>query len=222
MDSLKRMITMSKKFLTLHISLLLLLPSLTFAETFSLNLRYTSPSQVSSTDSNIKIGISNITDKRQRENKSLFGERINYSGSKDYFAPAGISVEDAVTGMVAEYFKKRGFQGKRVEKWDLDANNLKGDWGDIVVGGEILELWSDVMSKFMSNKHTVKAKLKIVIADPKEKRILLTDTITTSLEMTEPLFHEESVEKMINEAASSCIDNILENNTLKKILSEAK
>ena len=55
------------------------------------------------------------------------------------------------------------------------------------------------MSKFMSNKHTVKAKLKIVIADPKEKRILLTDTITTSLEMTEPLFHEESVEKMINE-----------------------
>lgn len=218
MDSLKRRIIMSKKLLILHISLLLLLPSLTFAETFSLNLRYTSPSQASPANSDIKIGVSNIIDKRPRENKTLVGERISYTGSKDYFTPAGVSVEDAVTNMVLEYFKKRGLQEKRIGKWNLDSNNFKEDWGDIVIGGEILELWNDVTSKFMNNNHKVKAKLKIVVANAKEKRILWTDTATTSLELKEPLFHEESAEKIINEAASSCIENIFEDKAFKEII----
>ena len=105
-----------------------------------------------------------------------------------------------------------------MEKWNLSPDAIKEDWGDIVVGGEILELWNDVTSKVMNNNHKVKAKLKIVVANAKEKRILWTDTATTSLEMKEPLFHEESAEKIINEAASSCIENIFEDKAFKEII----
>ena len=196
-----------------------LFPSLLFAETISLNLKYTpSPSLTGVSDSKINIGFSGIIDSRQRENKSLVGERINYSGSKDYLAPTGISVEDAVSGMAAEYFKKKGFQWKKVEKWNLSPETINEDWGDIVVGGEILELWNDVTSKFMNNNHKVKAKLKIVVANAKEKRILWSDTATTSLELKEPLFHEASAEKIINEAASNCIENIFEDRAFKEIV----
>ena len=116
-------------------------------------------------------------------------------------------------------FKKKGFQWKKVEKWNLSPETINEDWGDIVVGGEILELWNDVTSKFMNNNHKVKAKLKIVVANAKEKRILWSDTATTSLELKEPLFHEASVEKIINEAASSCIENIFEDKAFKEIIS---
>ena len=210
---------MIKKNIIFLISILFFFPSLTFAETISLNLKYTpSPSLTAGSDNKINIGFSGIIDSRQRENKSLVGERINYSGSKDFLAPAGISVEDAVAGMVSEYFKIKGFQWKKVEKWNLSPDAIKEDWGDIVVGGEILELWNDVTSKVMNNNHKVKAKLKIVVANAKEKRILWTDTATTSLEMKEPLFHEESAEKIINEAASSCIENIFEDKAFKEII----
>ena len=211
---------MIRKTLTLFFFLVFLFPSLLFAETISLNLKYTpSPSLTGVSDSKINIGFSGIIDSRQRENKSLVGERINYSGSKDFLAPAGISVEDAVAGMISEYFKKKGFQWKKVEKWNLSPDTIKEDWGDIVVGGEILELWNDVTSKFMNNKHNAKAKLKIVVASAKEKRILWTDTATTSLELKEPLFHEASAEKIINEAVSSCIENIFEDKAFKEIIS---
>ncbi|MBI5043580.1 MAG: hypothetical protein HZC10_07090 [Nitrospirae bacterium] len=210
---------MIKKNIVLFFSLLLLFPSLIFAETISLNLKYTpSPSLTGVSDYKINIGFSGIIDSRQRENKSLVGERINYSGSKDYFAPSGISVEDAVAGMVAEYFTKKGFQWKKAEKWNLSPDAIKEDWGDIIIGGEILELWNDVTSKFMNNKHKVKARLKIVVASAKEKRILWTDTATTSLELKEPLFHEESAGKIINEAVSSCIENIFEDRAFKEIV----
>ena len=210
---------MIKKNIILLFSLLLLFPSLVFAETISLNLKYTpSASLTAVSDNKINIGFSGIIDSRQRENKSLVGERINYSGSKDYLAPAGISVEDAVAGMAAEYFKRKGFQWKKVEKWNLSPETIKEDWGDIVVGGEILDLWNDVTSKVMNNKHKVTAKIKIVVANTKEKRILWTDTATTSLELKEPLFHKESVEKIINEAASSCIENIFEDKAFKEII----
>ena len=86
---------MIKKNIILLISILFFFPSLTFAETISLNLKYTpSPSLTAVSDNKINIGFSGIIDSRQRENKSLVGERINYSGSKDFLAPAGISVED--------------------------------------------------------------------------------------------------------------------------------
>ncbi|MBI5180836.1 MAG: hypothetical protein HZA05_05490 [Nitrospirae bacterium] len=210
---------MFKKILSLSLFLLLLFPQTIFAETISLSMKYTpSPAAGAVANSNISIGIAKITDKRDREEKNFVGKRISYTGSKDFFAPAGVSVEDAVTDMIGEYFKKKGFKWKKVERWNLDAPNLNAEWGDIVIGGEIVELWSDVISKFMSNEHKVKARLKIVIADPKEKRILWTDTATTSLDMKEPLFHEESVEKMINEAASSCIENIFEDRAFKEIL----
>ncbi|OGW48810.1 MAG: hypothetical protein A2Z50_06995 [Nitrospirae bacterium RBG_19FT_COMBO_42_15] len=210
---------MIKKNIILLISILFFFPSLTFAETISLNLKYTpSPSLAAGSDNKINIGFSGIIDSRQRENKFLVGERINYSGAKDFLAPAGISVEDAVAAMISEYFKKKGFQWKKVEKWNLSPDAIKEDWGDIVVGGEILELWNDVTSKVMNNNHKVKAKLKIVVANAKEKRILWTDTATTSLEMKEPLFHEESAEKIINEAASSCIENIFEDKAFKEII----
>jgi len=210
---------MIKKNIIFLISILFFFPSLTFAETISLNLKYTpSPSLTAVSDNKINIGFSGIIDSRQRENKSLVGERINYSGAKDFLAPAGISVEDAVAGMVSEYFKRKGFQWKKVDKWNLSPDAIKDDWGDIVVGGEILELWNDVTSKVMNNNHKVKAKLKIVVANAKEKRILWTDTATTSLEMKEPLFHEESAEKIINEAASSCIENIFEDKAFKEII----
>lgn len=210
---------MIKKNIILFISLLLFFPSLLFAETFSFNLKYTpSASLTAVSDNKVNIGFSGVADSRQRENKSLVGERINYSGSKDYFAPAGISVEDAIAGMVAEYFKKKGFTWKKVEKWNLSPDNIKEDWGDIVVGGEIVELWNDVTSKVMNNKHKVTAKIKIVVASAKEKRILWTDTATTSLELKEPLFHEASAEKIINEAASSCIENIFEDKAFKEII----
>lgn len=210
---------MIKKNIILFFSLLLLFPSLLFAETFSLNLKYTpSASLTAVSDNKINIGFSGIIDSRQRENKSFVGERIDYSGSKDYFAPAGISVEDAVAGMISEYFKKKGFQWKKVDKWNLSPENIKDDWGDIVVGGEIVELWNDVTSKVMNNKHKVTAKLKIVVASTKEKRILWTDTATTSLELKEPLFHEASAEKIINESASSCIENIFEDKAFKEIV----
>lgn len=210
---------MIKKNIILFISLLLFFPSLLFAETFSLNLKYTpSASLTAVSDNKVNIGFSGIADSRQRENKSIVGERINYSGSKDFFAPAGISVEDAIAGMVAEYFKKKGFQWKKVDKWNLSPDAIKEDWGDIVIGGEIIELWNDVTSKVMNNKHKVTAKIKIVVASTKEKRILWTDTATTSLELKEPLFHEASAEKIINEAASSCIENIFEDKAFKEII----
>lgn len=210
---------MIKRNIILFFSLLLLFPSLIFAETISLNLKYTpSASLTAVLDNKINIGFSGIVDSRQRENKSLVGERINYSGSKDFFAPAGISVEDAVAGMVSEYFKKKGFQWKKVEKWNLSPDAIKEDWGDIVVRGEILDLWNDVTSKVMNNKHKVTAKIKIVVANTKEKRILWTDTATTSLELKEPLFHEASAQKIINEAVSSCIENIFEDKAFKEII----
>jgi hypothetical protein len=213
---------MVKKTLILMVSVLLLFPIVVFGETFSLNLRYTPTStEIINSESKLVIAITDIVDNRMRKDKTLMGERLTYRDKKEFFAPSGISLEEGITGMVAGYFKRRGFQWKRVGAWDnMDANNLKEEWGDIVVGGEIIELWNDVVSRFMSNKHKVKAKLEIVVADPKEKMILWRDTATTSLELKEPLFHLESVERIINESISTCIDNIFEDQAFKAILSE--
>lgn len=201
------------------ILVLILLSGCVAGKGLVINPAYTregTPSALAPPDKTVTLALSLFEDGRPI--KERIGTRRGYQGEPDFFRYGGASFQDMVTRAVEAQVKKAAIPTQLISSWDLSQANIPPAGQDFLLGGRIDAFWADVDSRWYGSKTKVRVELTMALANPKERRILWQNAITSTSEYQEPLFDQERVQRVLGDALSNAVNKILENADLQRLL----
>ena len=179
-----------------------------------IDMRYISPAGMASPARKITVGVSAFKDERTKP-LMVLGKRVYSDGQTDDFITTG-TVAELVAAKLKDALTSRGITVKDVAGWDMTPEGIKPEGVDVLFGGEIKMLWVESESAVLNTKLVSEVKLRVAVADVKEKKIFRTLTLTSKLERTDFSFSLETVEDTLSHALSSAIDQLMNDEELKK------
>jgi hypothetical protein len=182
-----------------------------------LNIAYQAPAEKAATAATIVVGVSPFRDGRG-EPASVLGKRTIPSGMQSDLVVQG-TVAELATISLKEALTRRGIAVKDVAGWDLTAEGIQAEGAALVLGGEIKIFWLESTAAASAfNTHLMASvQLKVVAGDTGEKRVIRTIDVSSKLDQ-DVLYSHELLENMLSEAMSSAIDQIFQDEELKKRL----
>jgi len=168
------------------------------------------------------LTVSSFIDRRKMEDTLLIGKVIRSDGSSIPILPKYAKATDAVASALRELLIQSGY-GVSPEKilWDLEENTILPEWGTILVGGAIDELDVTCLDKIPMKQYTAKARVTLVFADVRKKRIFYRITSESSSALDHVFFSEEKLENQINGVLSEAIEKVLEGSEMDRQIREA-
>lgn len=141
-----------------------------------------------------------------RTEKGDVGVRRRLDGSVDRFTTAPTRVAEGVTKAVERFLRRNGFTVQAIEKWDLKPASLSKVDAEMVVGGQIKQLWSRADS--VAGRTIVTTSLEIIfyLGKPREGKVLQ-QGVEIEREITQVIFSPEKVEERVNESLSEIIES---------------
>lgn len=193
---------------------------------YTINMNYT-PSGTVSTGAgdmdNIRLTVAEFIDSRNMEDKMMIGRVVSSDGVTTPVMPKHIKPVDAVTTGARKCLSAAGYSlSADTPVWDLGKDSIEGKPGDILIGGTIDKLEVVCRKDGIEKRYNADVKLTIVFADVRTARIFHRMEIETNPSLVHVRFSEEILEKQINKALSSSIEQVFGNReTMRKILKEA-
>jgi len=182
-----------------------------------LNIAYQAPAEKTVMASKIVVGVSPFRDGRN-EPASVLGKRTIPNGMQSDLVVQGTVAEVATIGL-KEALTRRGIAVKDIAGWDLTAEGIQAEGAALELGGEIMVLWLESTAAASAfNTHLMASvQLKVVAGDTGEKKVIRTIDVSSKLDQ-DVLYSHELLENMLSEALSSAIDQIFNDEELKKRL----
>ncbi len=178
-----------------------------------LTIGYQAPSEKAATASTISVGISPLRDERG-EPPSVLGKRKIPSGMQSDYVVKG-TVADTATAILKEAFTARGIAVKDIANWDLTADGMNDAGADLLLGGEIKTLWLESKPSSMLTQLKASVQIRITVGSRLEKKILRTINVSSKLDQ-EVLYSQERLESALDEALSSAVNQIFQDDEVKK------
>jgi len=180
-----------------------------------LTIGYQAPAEKAGIATNISVGVSPFRDDRG-EPASVLGKRTIPDGMQSDFVVQG-TVAEAATAIMKKAFAARGIAVKDIASWDLTAEGISMDASgtDLLLGGEIKTLWLESKPSSMQTYLKASVQIKITVGDRLEKKIIRTINVDSKLDQ-EILYSQERLEAALSEALSSAVDQIFQDDELKK------
>jgi len=160
------------------------------------------------------VGVSLFRDDRGKT-VSLLGKRSIRTDIENDLVVQG-TVAELVTNGLKSALVSRGFTVKDAAAWDLTAETLPPDGTDILIGGEVQALWVDVVSLPLNVTIKSDVRLRAVIADVREKKIIRSLNLSSKVEAQDVAYSFANVEDSISEALSSALNQLLNDDEFKK------
>ena len=182
-----------------------------------LDVVYQAPAEKAGAASAIVVGVSPFRDVREAQ-PSVLGRRTIPSGMQSDLVVKG-TVAEIATISLKEALTRRGIAVKDVAAWDLTAEGITANGADLVLGGEIKVFWLESLAAASAFNTHLKAsvQLKVVAGDTGEKKVIRTIDVSSKLDQ-DMLYSRERLENMLSEALSSAIDQVFNDQELKKRL----
>ena len=180
-----------------------------------LNVAYQEPAEKAVLVSTVTVGVSPFKDARGKT-ASVLGKRKIPSGQENDFVVQG-TVVDIATSAVKKALASRGISVKDAAPWDLTEEGMKAGGAGLLLGGEIKLLWLDSTPETFNTHVKATVQIKIVAGDPSQKRIVRTVEVNSKLE-EDVLYSQEKVESTLSEALTSAVNQIFQDEDLKKRL----
>jgi len=180
-----------------------------------LNIGYLEPEEKAGAASAAAVGVSPLQDVRDKA-ASVLGMRTIPNGQKNDLVVQGTVAELATAGL-KKALVSRGLSVKDVASWDLSAEGMKADGVSLILGGEIKTLWLESTAVPLKTHLQASVQLRIVAGDPSEKKIIRTLEVSSKLDQ-DVLYSREKLENALSEALSSAINQIFQDENLKKRL----
>ena len=180
-----------------------------------LTIGYQAPEEKAATASTVSVGISPLRDERG-EPPSVLGKRTIPSGMKSDYIVNG-TVADTATAILKEAFTTRGIAVKDIANWDLTAEGMNDAGADLLLGGEIKTLWLESKPSSLLTQLKASVQIKITIGHRLEKKIIRTIDVKSKIDQ-EILYSQDRLEAALSEALSSAVDQIFQDEELKKRL----
>lgn len=177
-------------------------------------IKYRAPETLVAGVPKIVVGIAPFKDDRGKT-VSVLGKRTISNYLENDLVVQG-TVADLVTAAVKDALKSRGIMVKDASVWDMNAETIKADGMNILIGGEIKTLWVDVVSQPLNVKTAAEVRLRVSAADAAEKKIFRTLVLNSKMERQDVAFSFESVSAALSEALSSALDQLLKDDEFNK------
>jgi len=180
-----------------------------------LTIGYQAPAEKVGSLSTISVGVSPFRDGRG-EPASVLGKRTIPSGMQSDFVVQG-TVAETATIILKEAFTARGIAVKDIAGWDLTAEGMNAPGADLLLGGEIKTLWLESKPSSMQTHLKASVQIRITVGDMLEKKIIRTIDVNSKIDQ-EILYSRERLEAALAEALSSAVDQIFQDDEMKKRL----
>jgi len=176
-------------------------------------IKYQAPEALVAGVPKIVVGIAPFKDDRGKT-ASVLGKRTISNYLENDLVVQG-TVANLVTTAVKDALKSRGIMVKDAS-WDMNAETIKADGMNILIGGEIKTLWVEVVSQPLNVKTAAEVRLRVSAADGLEKKIFRTLVLNSKMERQDVAFSFEFVSAALSEALSSALDQLLKDDEFKK------
>jgi uncharacterized lipoprotein YajG len=179
-----------------------------------LTIDYQAPAEKASIVATVSVGVSPFRDDRG-EPASVLGKRTIPSGMQSDFVVRG-TVAETATAILKKAFAARGVAVKDIG-WDLTAEGTNAAGADILIGGAIKTLWLESKPSAMQTHMKASVQINVTIGDRLEKKIIRTIDVNSKIDQ-EILYSQDRLEAALSEALSSAMDQIFQDEELKKRL----
>lgn len=180
-----------------------------------LTIGYQAPAEKAASVSKISVGVSPFRDGRG-EPAAVLGKRTIPSGMQNDFVVQGTVAETATT-IMKEALSARGIAVRDLAGWDLTAEGMHGAGADLFLGGEIKTLWLESRPSSMQTHVKATVQVKITVGDRVAKKIIRTIDVNSKIDQ-DVLYSQETLEALLSEALSSAVDQIFQDDEVKKRL----
>jgi hypothetical protein len=180
-------------------------------------VKYQVPEGTGTGTANVVVGVSPFKDERGKTTSILGKRTISDSVENDLVVQG--TVADLVTAGLKDALKARGVTVKDAPAWDLNAETIKADGMNILIGGEIKTLWVDVVSQPLNVKTSAAVQLRVFAADGAdgaEKKIFRTLVLNSKVERQDIAFSYDTTASALSEALSSALNQLLKDDEFKK------
>lgn len=192
---------------------------------YSVDMKYfpTKPiAEMKGPEKKIKITVAAFEDLRKTNDKLQIGWVWDPYGGKKPVFPGFVKPPMAVTLPVKEIFQKARYQvAADTPLWDLKEENIRKEWGPILVGGSIDELEVYCVDDVATKKYRAKAKITVILANTQTRKVFYKVSANSTASFDHILFSEEKLTQQINIVLSDVIEKIFEGNEINsKIIAE--
>ena len=171
----------------------------------------------------IRVTVTTFEDLRKIDDKLEVGWVWDPYGGKTPLFSRLVKPSMAVTSAVKEIFQKAGYQvAAGTPTWDLKEENIRKEWGPILIGGSIDELEVYCVNDVTTKKYRAKAKITVILANAQTRKVFYKVSANSSASLDHILFSEGKLAQQINAALSDVLDKIFEGTEINsKIIAEA-
>ena len=185
---------------------------------YSVNLRYDAAGAIVPSyliaDQKVQgktISVAEFTDTRKIEDRLVIGKVVEKDGMKILVLPQYTKPTQALGQGIKEYLKKAGYKvTAKLEKWDSNEENFPKINSRILVGGNIEEMEITCRRGFPTNSYKTTIKLKIIIADLGNNRIIYKSTVESVISQEHVSFSEERLGEQASIALGDSIEKVFE------------
>jgi hypothetical protein len=163
------------------------------------------------------IGVSPFKDGRGIST-SVAGKRINSLNNESSDLVVQGTVAEKVTTALKNALTARDIAIKDVPAWDHTDAGIPQDSGNLVMSGEIKTLRLDATSSLASTKVKATVELRILVADPEQKKIVRALNVSSTIERQHVRFTATLVQSTLSEALSIAMNQVFLDEELKKRL----
>ncbi|OGW40377.1 MAG: hypothetical protein A2010_18950 [Nitrospirae bacterium GWD2_57_9] len=153
------------------------------------------------------VGLIPFKDERGKTD-SVAGKRFNSLSDTTNDLVVQGTVSDKVTTAVRRSLVARDITVKELAGWDLTEPGIPAAPVSLVLSGEIKTFWAEAVSSVANTKVTARVEVRVVAADPVQKKIVRVLNVNSSLERTNVTFSSAFVEATMSEALSAAINQI--------------
>lgn len=180
-----------------------------------LDIAYQEPKEKAGALSTATVEVSPFQDVRGKP-ATVLGKRTIPSGQVNDLVVQG-TVAELTTSILKKALTSRGISVKDVPTWDLTAEGMTDGGSALQLGGEIKMLWLESTAEPWKTHLLATILIKVVAGDPSEKKIIRTVVVSSKLDQ-DVLYSQEELESALSEALSSAMDQIFQDEELKKRL----
>ena len=179
-----------------------------------IDFRYQAPQSAAEKISKTTVAVSPFVDERG-ENYSVAGKRVSSLNDEANDLVAQGAIRDKVTTALKSALTARAITIQDAPVWDQTESGIPASRTDLLISGQIKTLWIDCESQLASTTVKADVDLRIVVADPAQKKIIKTLNVDSKIEHQNIGYSTEFVEDTLAEALSSAIDQLFADSELK-------
>jgi hypothetical protein len=127
-------------------------------------------------------------------------------------------VSEKATAALKASLKSHGIPVQKVTGWDLSEAGIPTSGTRLIIGGEIKTLWVEALSAFANTKITARVKLRILVADTEQKKIVRTLNVSSTIERQRVAYSTGVAQNTLSEALTAAVNQLFNDEEIKKLL----